>query len=394
MARVLPFEVLQCIFDYVAVVHQNYAYLHPLDHTNYLDGLLEQQTLVAAAQVCRQWQRPAERSLYRHILICDPDKASRLLRKLQWYRELGNGLETLRFFCLKPLSKSAQITIQLLLRKLPNLRNYSINMTRLPRIHYDGVVPTNEYSPRLERLDVIAHDYLPDDESDEAIHNTLSASRLPRTLKRLTLRGMKLEKIKRFKLPRLRYLALDCIAQESLRAGSFDPCKRLNHLVLNDPDRLGGGMLLRQLNHQLETLELNYDDQTKQDVLPIEHHTMKPLTSLVSFSLRGDFFESEVQHIPHSVKHLCWRGATDAEAINAFLQRLCEPAYLPNLAEFPTIYMPEEARYRYPSVRKVNMKKATNALLLRGLKPVYHEETSLWNEKMIFPRQKTTLEAD
>lgn len=392
MVKELPSEILQCIFEYVAEAGHLQAHLAPLDHTNYLDGLPEQQTLVAAAQVCRQWTRPAERSLYKHILICDPDKSSSLLRKLQWYRVLANGVESLRFLCLNPLSRSAQINIKLLFRTTPKLRNYSIYTTRLPHIFYKDIVPSNEYSPRLERLEVNIHEDLQDDDIDEAYSPT---SPLPQTLKTLALRGVHLHRMKRFRLPRLEYLALDYNAQESHNPGSFDQCKRLKHLVLNNPDRLGGGTLLRQLGHQLEVLELNYDDQTKQDVLPIEHHTMKPLTNLISFSLRGDFFESEVRHIPQSIRCLSWRGATDAEAINAFLQQLCDPDFLPNLTEFPSIYMPEEARYRYPSVRKVNMKKATNALLARGLKPFHREETSLWNEKLIFPRQKVgTLEAD
>lgn len=305
MVKALPVEILQSIFDFVATANQIQASLPPLDHANYLEGLQEQQTLVAAARVCRQWTKAADRSLYRHILVCDPDKASGVLRKVQWHSELADGVRTLRFFCLKPLHRSGQVNIKLLFRRLPKLRNYSIDTTRFPDTYCAEVVPTHKHVRNLERLDVLARHYLP---GDDALHSRLPVSPLPRRLKRLQLRGLDLANIDVFKLPHLDYLALDCLAQESMKAGVFGGSTRLKHLVLNDPDRPGAGMVIRQLGHQLETLELNYDDQMNQDVLPIERDTMKPLSNLVSFALRGDFFESEIPHIPQTIRYFCWRG--------------------------------------------------------------------------------------
>lgn len=382
--NILPAEILTSILDYV-ICNQNSQHDLPLlDHASRLEGLSDQQTLLAATRVCRAWRLTAERVLYRNITLYDFGKARKLLESLQAREELGTNTHNLRIHFSQKLLEFGCRTISQLLLKLPSLRRYSFECTALADAWRDLVVPLDGVNTGLISLRVVLHPWPLEDRS----RWKASAYCPPRSIEKADIRGIDVLSDDALDLPRLEQLTLDRIALNAIARHTLSKCPNLKHVVLHDPDQRPSVMIFKQLGSRLETLELNYENPVDGEPLEITQETMRPLSGLQAFTLRGDFFADEFLCIPKSIQSFCWRSASDAPVINDFLEALSDPSFLPNLVEFPVIYMPEEARYRYPSVRKVTIKKATEALLDRGIKPAETDETSVWNEKKIFPRKR------
>lgn len=380
LAASLPTEILTDIFEHV--VHHGYACEQSEDHIS--RGELEaQRNLARCATVSQHWQRASITILYRRVALVKTHQLHKLhetLKRHSLWRHLPISLKVR----LRESSTADSVVLHDLLFMLSRLRSCSIDVQ-------------TEKARTKEELDLIEcgcpssrqRTPLQFEESD-----SVPFPALPNSIETLTLSGVGVHPFPlSFELPNLTRLSLRCTSIGSLDSIDLSACANLKHVILNDPVDSVMRTILAQCGNHLVSLELLCYNWVDEAVF-IDQNFEKALPNLQMLSLRGNFLKEELLHIPSSLKRLAWRGASDATVINDFLQELCDASFLPNLEQFPEIHQLEEVRYSRPGVRKVSLRKATDALHERGIdvSPAPHQVS--WNEVRIFPRARSLHAAE
>ncbi|KAK9897318.1 hypothetical protein P389DRAFT_209827 [Cystobasidium minutum MCA 4210] len=388
MAAKLPAEILNVIFEYISDdIARDYDTDFPED-VFLLHERSSQSILAGCARVCQRWRKPVERILYRHLSIYDSYRLLSAVLTLDSRRnDLARYVTSLK---VRLERRPADFPVDCLgdsLESLPNLRNYILDIRHCTDVYRLRLLPTERWNPLLRQLCLL----IGSKRTGQERVQRLSRNRpLPLSIETLMLSGISTGP-NALNLPNLRRLAMDQLALTDFSPGEESICPKLEHLVLENPDDVSIRRILTSFGKQIRVLETYFDglaDEESEGII-IDDEVQQCLPKLEELVLSGDFSQHELPHIPKSLKKLRWHGATDASVITSFLDKLCSTSFLPSLTEFPTICMKEEARYRYPGVRKVHLRRATEALFARGIKPPENPCRPAWNEKMIFPRLGT-----
>lgn len=366
--------------------------------------LCAQSTLASCARVCRLWHGLAKGILYQKLCIDNSQQLYALSTTLGENRDLAQSTACLKVRLEPSHASVPHREVDILdytLYLLPNLRKYTVDTRSAPRLLCSGIIPTEEHNPKLQHLSLLIAD---DRHGHDSFKFPLKHV-LPHSIETLTLSGMGIKESPQHDLPNLKRLAMERLALSEFYPWELSGCRNLNHLVLQDPKDSKMGWVLRHFGKQIKTLELYFDkapegmdpddpeddegDEDDNGPVNIDQSFERSLPILQQLIIRGNFQADEFEHLPKSLEILRWHGATDANVISIFLRQLCDASFLPNLKEFPTIYMQEEARYRYPGVRKALLRQAKEALYARGINLPVDPGEPAWNEKLIFPRTRS-----
>lgn len=288
----------------------------------------EQENLTSATLVCKGWSKVAQCILFSIIEMCYT--AEPLLAVLQRRGDLAASIEMLT---VRPHPSFAQELVPgpAVLRLLPNLQAYSLcpytHEVRAAKEHF----PTDSYNPRLQyfassRIGRESLLEIPELHTDAYLDLDL-----PRCLKRLDLRNVRLGPAKLPCLENLSTLCIDGNSFTSLSCDAFKNCPSLRSLYLQGTPAFSDDAVFSGIEYLCTQvrpspfLQKNFPNIRRLDIIDW---------------LGDDAGERVAKELPMHLKALTWTcmEGNGISNVRTLLHEMGKPSFLPVLEFVPEIY--------------------------------------------------------